>query len=132
MYIKPMVITDDELAEGVFAASGAVDTNCYTASAYIHQTQEQGRSDYRIQLDGHHSADHGNSAQVLTISFNQPVNYEWSGGTLIEGNGTTTLRIQYYYWQNANDNIGLGDLCVTSGDGLTITGVSISDIDSRW
>ena len=56
------------MAEGVYAASG-----CYTASAYIHQTPENGRGDYRIQVNGKHNADHTKEAQVLTISFNQNV-----------------------------------------------------------
>ena len=39
-YMKPMLVTSDELAEGVYLASGA---GCYTASAYIHQTPQDGR-----------------------------------------------------------------------------------------
>ena len=42
-YTKPIVTIDSGMAEGVYAASG-----CYTASAYIHQTPENGRGDYRI------------------------------------------------------------------------------------
>lgn len=41
-YTKPIVTIDSGMAEGVYAASG-----CYTASAYIHQTPENGRGDYR-------------------------------------------------------------------------------------
>ncbi len=52
-YSKPMVIVDQGLAEGVYAASG-----CYTASAYIHQTHQTGRGDYRIQVNGVHKSDH--------------------------------------------------------------------------
>lgn len=44
-YSKPIVTIDTGLAEGVYAASG-----CYDASAYIHQTPETGRGDYRIQV----------------------------------------------------------------------------------
>ena len=40
-YMKPMLVTSDELAEGVYLASG-----CYTASAYIHQTPQDGRGDF--------------------------------------------------------------------------------------
>lgn len=62
-YSKPMVTVDQGLAESVYAASG-----CYTASAYIHQTPQTGRGDYRIQVNGQHKADHKNDAQLLTIS----------------------------------------------------------------
>ena len=111
--------------ECIQPASGA--DGCYTASAYIHQTPETGRGDYRILVNGHHNADHTKEAQVLTISFNQNVTYVSGGAGLISGNGTTTLKIKLSYHQNATDNIGFGDLVVTSDAGLAITGVSITD-----
>lgn len=37
------------------------------------------------------------------------------------------LTIKLSYHQNPNDNIGFGDLVVTSDPGLAITGVSITD-----
>lgn len=121
-YSKPIVTIDTGLAEGVYAASG-----CYDASAYIHQTPETGRGDYRIQVNGQHHSDHTKEAQTLTISFNQNVTYVSGGAGLISGNGTATLIIKLSYHQNSNDNIGFGDLVVTSDPGLAITGVSITD-----
>ena len=123
-YEKPVVEIDAGLAEGVYAASGA---GCYTASAYIHQTPQTGRGDYRIQVNGHHSSDHTREAQVLTISFNQNVTYVSGGAGLISGDGTATLKVKLSYHQNPNDNIGFGDLIVTADTGLAITGVSITD-----
>lgn len=123
-YVKPVISLDEGMAEGVYAASGA---GCYTASAYIHQTLETGRGDYRIQVNGKHNADHTKEAQVLTISFNQNATYVFGGAGIISGNGTTTLKIRLGYHQNPTDDIGLGDLVVTSDAGLAITGVSITD-----
>ena len=123
-YSKPVVSVDNGLAEGVYAASGA---GCYDASAYIHQTPQTGRGDYRIQVNGKHNADHTKESQVLTISFNQNVTYVSGGAGLISGNGTSTLKIKLSYHQNPNDNIGFGDLVVTSDAGLAITSVSITD-----
>lgn len=123
-YSKPMVIVDQGLAEGVYADSGA---GCYEASAYIHQRPETGRGDFRIQVNGKHNADHTKEAQTLTISFNQPVTYSSSNGTLAGATTGTTLTINYTYHQNPNDNIGLGDLVVVSDPGLSITSVSITD-----
>lgn len=122
IYKKPVVSIDTGLSEGVYAASG-----CYTAQAYIHQTPETGRGDYRIQVNGQHKSDHTKEAQVLIISFNQNVTYESGGAGLISGDGTTTLKVKLSYYQNPSDNIGFGDLIVTSEPGLAITGVSITD-----
>ena len=123
-YSKPVVSVDNGLAEGVYVASGA---GCYTASANIHQTPQTGRGDYRIQVNGKHSSDHTKEAQVLTISFNQNVTYVSGGAGLSSGDGTPTLTIKLSYHQNPTDNIGFGDLVVTSDAGLSITGVSITD-----
>ena len=123
-YSKPVVSIDNGLAEGVYAASGA---GCYKASASIQQTPQTGRGDYRIQVNGHHNADHTKESQVLTISFNQNVTYVSGGAGLSSGDGTPTLTIRLSYHQNPTDNIGFGDLVVTSDAGLSITGVSISD-----
>ena len=123
-YKKPVVTVDNELAEGVYAASGA---GCYTATATIHQTPQTGRGDYRIQVNGRHSADHTKEAQTLTISFNKNVSYVSGGAGLISGNGTNILKVKLSYHQNPNDNIGFGDLVVTADTGLAITGVSITD-----
>lgn len=123
-YSKPVVSIDNGLAEGVYAASGA---GCYDANAYIHQTPQTGRGDYRIEVKGQHHADHTKESQVLTISFNQNVTYVSGGAGLISGDGTPTLTIKLSYHQNPTDNIGFGDLVVTSDAGLSITGVSITD-----
>ena len=122
MYRKPVIMTAEDLAEGVYLASG-----CYTATANIHQKPETGRGDYRIQVDGKHNADHTKEKQWLTISFNMPVTYSSSTGTIISGDGTNTLVIEYAYHQNPSDNIGLGDLVVQADSGLAITSVKITD-----
>ena len=44
-YMKPVVIVNSEVSEGVYAASGSAD-ECYTVNAYIHQRPQLGRGDY--------------------------------------------------------------------------------------
>ena len=118
----------DDMAEGVYMASGdIISGGCYTAEAYIHQTPETGRGDYRIQVNGKHNADHTVDHQDLIISFNMPVQYSSSQGTLESGDNTATLRINYNYHNNPTDNIGLGDLVVIADPGLAVTGVVIDD-----
>lgn len=126
-YERPMLVKTEQMSEGVYLASGAgVGAGCYTSSAYIHQTAELGRHDYRIQVDAQHNADHTKDAQTLTISFNLPVVWK-SGWTLLSGSGTQTLTIAMGYHQNPTDSIGFGDLIVEADEGLTITGVSVTD-----
>ncbi|MCD7717014.1 MAG: hypothetical protein LUI39_11280 [Lachnospiraceae bacterium] len=119
MYAKPVILADDEISEGVYTASG---TDCYTVTTNIHQRPETGRGDYRIQVNAAHSATHHSTAQVLVISFNLPVTYVSSNGSLQSSDGTSTLSVAYNYHNNGSDNIGLGDLIVTADEGLSVTG----------
>lgn len=124
-YSKPIISIDNGMAEGVYAASG-----CYATTAKIHQTPQTGRGDYRIQIDAHHDATHTNSSQLLTITFNQSVTYVSCNGKGAECVGSktgTVLTISLTYTQNQTDNIGFGDLIVTSDAGLAITGVAMTD-----
>ncbi len=118
-YVKPMVLANEELAEGVYAASG----DCYKVTTEIHQTPQLGRVDYRIQVNGVHTAGDGHHGgnQELVLSFNLPVTYGSSQGTLKSGDGTNKIKIDYSYHQNENDKIGLGDVCVTADPGLAVT-----------
>ena len=121
-YNKPTILVNDEYSEGVYAASG-----CYQVTASIRQDNQIGRSDYRITVRGKHAADHTCTKQTLTISFNMPVVYKSSKGTIQGSTTGTTLVIQYGYYQNRNDNIGLGDLIVEADQGLQITSISLTD-----
>lgn len=121
-YDKPSILVNEELSEGVYAASG-----CYTVTTQVHQQMQTGRGDFRIQINGKHDADHTKEKQTLTISFNMPVDYKTSNGTLV-GLGTgTTLVVDYAYHQNPTDNIGLGDLIVVADPGLEVTSVKLTD-----
>lgn len=126
-YRKPILIPNEELAEGIFAASG---DNCYTFWAHIAQKPELGNPVYTIQIDGkHHAADgHHSSERTVIINFNLPVSYVSSNAVSVEGDGTTSLKLSFVdgfgsYHNNAEDNIGLGQLKVTAAEGLAITAV---------
>lgn len=125
-YERPIVLVNEELAEGVYAASGA-GSDCYTVTAYIHQTPETGRGDFRIQVDAKHAAGDGHHSgqQTLVLYFNQNVTYKGSNGTLAGGDGTSSISINYTYHNNGNDNIGLGDVIVESDAGLSVTGAQV-------
>lgn len=130
-YEKPIVFVNEELAEGVYAASGTAGggggDDCYTVTAYIHQTPETGREDYRIQVDAVHAAGDGHHSgqQTLILYFNQAVTYVSSNGSLSGGDNTSSISIDYSYHNNGNDNIGLGDVVVKSSAGLAVTGAQL-------
>lgn len=130
MYKKPVVLLNDDLAEGVFAASGSsyLDPECYTVTHKNHQVPEAGRGDYRFQVDAVHKAadNHHSTEQILTIFFNQPnVQYVSSNGTLLSCNGSSVV-IKYNYHNNGTDNIGLGDIVVTADPGVAIIDMALS------
>lgn len=127
-YVKPAILANEDIAEGVYASSGGnAGEDCYSVTAYIHQTPETGRGDYRIQVNAVHAAGDGHHSgnQQLELSFNQPVEYKDSNGSLISGDGTAVITIDYSYHNNGNDNIGLGDVIVTADAGLSVTGAAL-------
>lgn len=126
-YEKPIVLVNEELAEGVYAASG----DCYTVSADIVQRPELGKDTYTVQMDGVHGAHdgHHSSERVIKVEFNQVVSHVCSNAACVSGSGTNTLYLTYVqdngsYHNNACENLGLGNLEVTAGEGLCINRVS--------
>lgn len=130
LYSKPVVLLNEDLAEGVYAASGGVaSSDCWTADAYIHQTPETGRNDYRIQVNAYHTnPENHRSGAIVTIVFNQSVTVtNAGGGSQVYGNSTgSTISVKFDIGTyNSNESKGWGDLTVTSGDGLEIVDVGI-------
>lgn len=123
-YEKPVVVVSDELSEGVYAASGA---GCYDVTATINQENQNGRMDYRIIVDAVHNADHVCERQLLTVTFDIPVTYSFSNGTL-QGSATgNTIVVAYTYHNNPSDRIRLADLIVTCDKYPQIVNVKLED-----
>lgn len=124
-YEKPVVLANEELAEGVYAGSG----DCYSFKSRIVQWPETGNQVYCIQIDGTHNASdgHHSSERTVRVVFNQPVKYVSSNAAVVTGDGTTQLDLTFIdgfngsYHNNGDDKIGLGQLKVSAGDGLGIT-----------
>lgn len=89
-YSKPTIFVNDEDSEGVYAASG-----CYSITVNVHQKPQNGRGDYRIQVNGIHKSNHTRDAQTMTISFNMPVVYKSSNGVFREQIQVPLLVISY-------------------------------------
>lgn len=116
VYEKPIVVVNEDLAEGVYAASG----DCYSVSAVIVQTPELGNDTYCIQMDATHNASHHSGQQIMKIVFNQPVEHIKSGAVFVSGSGSNTLVLTYDYHANNSEFMGLGHLYVKSADALGI------------
>lgn len=123
-YKKPIVMINEDMAEGVYAASG----NCYTCTANITQTPDVGRDYYVIQINASHNAldNHHSSSRTVVIQFNSPVTYLKSNAASVSGSGSSTLYLTFTdgtngsYHNNASDSIGLGQLEVSAAEGLAI------------
>ena len=125
MYNKPMIFGTNDLAEGVYAASG-----CYTESWSRTQVPETGRDSYVFHISARHEADHTRGAQKMVVVFTQPVTFlqcNMNGCELVSGSGTNTLTFKLGYHQNPTDNIGGGDLYVQCSSDVNITNVTITD-----
>ncbi len=123
-YVRPVVLENEDLAEGVYAASG---DRCYEVTVNIHQKPETGRGNYRMQLNATHNAEdqHHSTAQRLTRVFNLPVEVVSCDQSEVSGSGTNTLNISYSYHNNPSENIGLGNLTVVADAGLAVTSAKL-------
>lgn len=125
-YAKPIVLANEELAEGVYAASGE---GCYTVTGKVVQGPATGMENYVVQVDAlHDTTTHHSTAQTLTITFNKEVNFiscYAEGAKYVSGNGSKTLVIDLTYHKNAHENIGFGDLKVMTVDG-SWTGLEVT------
>lgn len=104
-------------------------STCYIVNAQIIQRPEVGRETYVIQLNAQHHGKSKNNEQYLTMTFNKPVIFvSCSNGNVINGNNTPILNVALHYFNNENDNIGMGDFIVRAqGNDLSIMNCSMSD-----
>lgn len=144
-YERPFIVVNEELAEGVYAASGAVaggsttggtssSTNCFGFSPNL-----QGSSDsyYYIDMQITHltangSDPHASTGLIITFNFNQPVKYAGAQScspASVSGDGTSTITIQINTNVDAQFWGGyLGQVKFESEAGLSLTGYSVSCI----
>ena len=132
-YKKPVVLMNEEMAEGVYAASGDVanggglaKADCWEITAYIDQTPETGRDSYTIQTNGTHlNPDRHRSGIIITYVFNQEVTFQSVGRGNLYGSATgTSISIEIDIGTyNSNEGLGACALYVTSASGLVLEAV---------
>ncbi len=124
-YEKPVVMVNEGLAEGVYAASG-----CFLATATMVQAAETGNLNYTYQVDGQHNATHHSTSQTVTFEFAYPVEYV-SGGQYVSGDGTKKITIDFSQHFELEQTAGLGNLVVKPVDSANSLG-NVGDKISGW
>ena len=137
-YEKPSIIIVEELAEGVYAASGS---DCMSVKAYISQERSKTKEGmYAVWVESNHDGSlyrgdgHAASGITVTLYFNQPVTcdgsyYQGESGTSYSvsgGNGTSTLTLAF---SGDTANAGTkfwGQIYISSEPGLALTSSTIT------
>ena len=138
-YEKPMVMINENLAEGVYAASGS---DCMSVKAYISQTPSQNSAGkFVVWVESNHDGSlyrgdgHSASGITVTLSFNQAVQcdsndfYQGEPGVsyaVSGGNGTSTLTLTF---SGDTANAGTkfwGQIYVSSEAGLALNNAVIT------
>lgn len=107
-YVKPMALVNNELAEGVYMASGMTGSDCYHADVILESEPAVGKSYYTFRIKPTHAGDHPTDREEVVISFNTPVKFISSEGTYISGDNSSTLHILYGRYNNPNESGDFG------------------------
>lgn len=76
-YEKPMVMVNEELAEGVYAASGMRSSDCWSGG--VKHFRHESNGVYCVDLDFEHDGSTGHSGASFTATFSEDViAVEWS------------------------------------------------------
>lgn len=111
---KPMIFANDDLSEGVYAASGGIGTNCWTGEPYLVQSLAGGTGGYNVyEMHLHHSksAGHASTGCKVKYTFNVPVTNAWA-----ENSSNYTVNFQGHDVIVSRNHFADGDY---SGDEVT-------------
>ena len=132
-YKKPVVTVDNELAEGVYAASGCL------VGRIADESYEGGMGNkYRFAVYyTHQTKDHSNTAQSVVVKLNAPVNVvDGSAQNFLQsGNGTNTLTfVRNSSMNNSGADQGMFNVVVqpVSGDASSLKATLVSITDSGY
>lgn len=67
-YVKPMIIPNEELAEGVYASSGS-SADCWSVEAVSSQYWDGAYHVFEVHMEHDIHAGHVSTAQTITLSF---------------------------------------------------------------
>lgn len=127
-YVKPMILANDELAEGIYLASG--DGECWTIAVSKDQANAgEGASTFRIQANHSTNLQHISTQTTMVLTFNQTISactFEGFNATIV-GNTVTLVRPQLADSYMSGDNFNsMVRVTGTDGETLQCTGATIS------
>jgi len=105
-YVKPVVLATEDTSEGIYTASGVVDSDCWTVDVTKDQDDAGGYSTFRVAARHSDSAEHISSKTVVEVVFDQTVTgAEFEGfGAEASGNMVTLTRESHANAYQSGDN----------------------------
>lgn len=132
-YEKPIVLANDEVAEGVYAASGAGEADCWTITAYSVQDWDGANHVFEVRIVHSDAVQHISTASTATLTFSAALtdaHTESNFSCSCSGNTVTVVRASHANAYLSGDNATY-KVWVTTGDeattkAITCTGSSIT------
>ena len=124
-YVKPEIIVSDNIAEGVYAASGNGD--CWTIDAVSVQDYNGSHNIFEIRTIHSSTAKHITSASTMVLTFNNIIVDAYSESnfqTTFSGNTVTIVRTSHGNAYQTGDTVTL-KLWVKSADEATTKSLAI-------
>ena len=92
-YEKPIAVVNDELSEGVYAASGANSADCWTVEAVSVQDWNGSHHVFEIRCVHSNTVEHISSASTVNLTFSQNITNAYSEfETSFSGSNVTVVR----------------------------------------
>ena len=124
-YQKPVVMVNEELAEGIYAASGE-SSECWTIDAVSVQDWNGSHHVFEVRCTHSASVEHISSATTVTLTFNSTLTDAYSEFDASFGGDTVTItrtlladgynsgdKVTYKVWAKASDEATTKALSVT-------------------
>jgi len=132
-YEKPIAVVNDELSEGVYAASGASSADCWTINPYSVQDWNGSHHVFEVKIVHSDSVKHISTASTSTITFSNNLQDAYSEGNVsvsFGGNTVTAVRTLHANAYQSGD-VATFKVWVQAADeattkALTVTGATIS------
>lgn len=125
-YYKPEIKLDEDLAEGVYAASGT-DGISYTVNVHPTHTDKHDGPDWRFDVNATRTGTSSAIGQQVVITFSVPVTIvDKNKAESVTGSGTNMLTL-IYRAHKANGEMMLGHITVNSPTQPTVLTASCSE-----